>query len=101
MIKNVFQIIMMLYPLIVEFIEEAEELIDGAGQGVAKKEWVLDALETVLKGIAFYKQGTAEYQEMVLNIAGYIIDSVVGIYNSTGAWGRSIKIELNEGDQLQ
>lgn len=101
MINNIFQIIMLLQPLVAEAIEDAEELYAGAKQGKLKKEHALNLLRTALAGLGFYARGTRDYQEMVINIASMLIDAMVGIYNMTGAWGRKVTIDIKPGEELQ
>lgn len=101
MIQNIFQIIMILQPLVSEAIEDAEEVYSGAKQGEFKKKHALNLIRTALTGLGFYAKGTRDYQEMVINIAGYLIDAMVGIYNMTGIWGRKVKIEIQPGEELK
>lgn len=101
MINNIFQLIMLLQPLVADAIEDAEELYSGAKQGEVKKKHALNLLRTALAGLGFFARGTRDYQKMVVNIASMLIDAMVGVYNMTGAWGRKVKIEIKDGEELQ
>lgn len=83
----------------IKFIEDAEKLFQGAGQGKIKKEYVLNMVSVMLSVISFFKDND-EYREMILNLVSEWIDIVVATYNSFGGWGRKAILDIPEGTEV-
>jgi len=77
------------------WIDLAERIYSGAGQGKVKKTLVLELLDIFLTEIKFI-----EYKELVVEWADGFIDLVVKGFNLTGFWGKKVKIEIKEGEEL-
>lgn len=92
MIAGAFELFIILVSMVKPLIEEAELAYPDAKQGKIKEEYVIQALKVILFGVGWFAKGTVPYQNMVLNIARQAIPTVVGVLNTTGAWGKDIDL---------
>lgn len=101
-VLDIKEIITDLGPQILELVQDAESIYEEIGMGEIKKQWVLQSVSLFIDGASKYKDGAKEYKAMLLGVASMLIDTFVGIYNLTGAWGDEIHLDDSlTGSQLQ
>ena len=80
-LKNAF-LAFKIVTVVIPFIKEMVDAVEGPGQGPQKKKAVLDALDKVLTKLNVSKM----IRSFVSEIASWLIDTIVMIRHLTGVW---------------
>ena len=88
-------------PLIVSTIMSVEKLVKGFGQGLVKKEKVMDVIKAVLQTKDYFDGMDSARTSQIYELVSQAIDFFVGAFNYLGLFKSGKKVDFSpkpEGD---